>query len=134
VNEEFAEKLQEAGVDQNKLVGLMNEIDETKRSVKSHLSQLSSERNEENATRPERQKKIRKMKDKMSFLTEEREVVRSKLGTIKADQKALNKSSNSKNIEFAHAFMAAAERLLTEEIFNEIESRARDIIESKKGR
>jgi hypothetical protein len=131
LNSEFADKLQEAGNNQEKLVALMAEIDETKRSIRSALSQLSSEPDERHSKGRERQTKIRKMKDKMSFLTEEREIVRDKLGRLKMDKKVLNRISSSKSIEFSQAFMAAAERMLSEEQFNEIESRASEILSAE---
>ena len=71
------------------------------------------------------------MKDKLSFLTEEREAVRERLGAMKMDAKALNRASNSRSIDFAHAFIAAAERLLPDEMFLELESRAADILSSE---
>ena len=61
----------------------MNNLDAEKRSVKSHLSRLSSEPDEQYAHGRERQILIRRMKDKLSFLTEEREIVRKKLGELK---------------------------------------------------
>lgn len=131
LSQEFAQKLEEAGSDQKALASLMNEIDETKRSIKSALSQLSSEPNGQHARGRERQVKIRRMKDKLSFLTEEREIVRQKLGRIKMDKKALNRARSSRNTDFTHAFMAAAERLLPEEVFNEIESRAAEILQGE---
>jgi phenylalanyl-tRNA synthetase alpha subunit len=131
VNSEFADKLQNAGNNQKILAALMADIDNTKRAIKSALSQLSSEPDERHARGRERQAKIRRMKDKISFLTEESGVVKERLGRLKMDKKALNRAASSKKLEFAHAFMAAAERILTEKQFNEIEYRASDIIQSK---
>ena len=130
MNPEFADKLQEAGNNKDKLVALLNEIDETKRAIKSSLSQLSSEPDEKTAKGRDRQGKIRRMKDKLSFLTEEREIVRVKLGRLKVAGKALKRCEAGTNVDFAHAFMVAAEQILSEEQLNEIEARASEILDS----
>lgn len=131
VNQQFIERLEQAGFNRRRLTALMADIDEEKRSIKSRLSRLSSEPSEQHAKGRERQVLIRRMKDKMSFLTEEREMVRLRLGRIKMDQKALNRRTNKAEPEFAHAFMAAAERTLSEDSFLELEARAAEILQSK---
>jgi len=131
VHQNFTITLQACGKDKNKLSALLSEIDAEKRSLKSLLSRLSSEPERSYGRGRERQVKIRKMKDKLSFLTEEREAVRERLGTMKMDAKALNRATNSRSIDFAHAFIAAAERLLPDEMFLELESRAADILSSE---
>lgn len=131
LSQEFAQKLQDAGNNQTALVALMNSIDEEKRSIKSALSQLSSEPHEALARGRERQTKIRRMKDKISFLTEEREIVRAKLGRMKMEKKALNRATSEKKAHFAHAFMAAAERSLPAELFNELETKAAEILQNE---
>lgn len=130
MSQKFSEKLAKTGADTDALTALMAEIDAEKRSVKSRLSQLSSEPDSQFAKGKERQVLIRRMRDKISFLTEERELVRKKLGQIKMDKKALNRVSNSVTSDFSHAFMAAAERMLDEEIFSQIEVRASEILEA----
>ena len=118
MSQEFEQKLSDAGYNQPALKLLLNAIDADKRAIKSALSQLSSEPDENMAKGRERQTRIRKMKDKLSFLTEEREAVRMRLGEIKTNNKALNKlqhSSKNKS-EFQQAFMVAAELLLSEEL------------------
>jgi hypothetical protein len=125
----FAEKLQQAGSNQKKLVSLMAEIDETKRSIKSALSQLSSEPDDLCVKGRARQTKIRRMKDKISFLVVEREIVRKKLGSIKTDTKGLNRVVSQVRPDFSQAFMVAAERILSEESFGEIETRAGEILQ-----
>ncbi len=130
MNPEFAEKLQTASNSTDKLVQLMADIDAEKRSIKSALSQLSSEPDERFQGGRERQVKVRRMKDKMSFLTEERELVRQKLGIMKADRKAHNRICTATNATFALAFMAVAERVLPDEVFNAVERRAGEILSS----
>jgi hypothetical protein len=128
ISEEFALKVAEIGFDKERLVELMNELDEEKRSIQSFMRMFSNEpKSEGGGAGPERYRKLRRLKDRRSFLIEEREHVRQKLGQIKGDQKALNKATHRK-VEFCHAFVAAAERMLSEEQFMEIESRAMTIL------
>ncbi len=72
----------------------------------------------------DRQVQIRRMKDKLAFLEDERATVKIALGQLKADQKALNRAVNNRSVEFAHAFVAAAERGLPAEVFSQLEQRA----------
>lgn len=130
---EFAQKLQNAGNDTKALTALMAAIDEDKRALKSALSQLSSEPEGKFGRGRARQVMIRKMKDKQSFLTEEREVVRLKLGRLKMDKKALNRALSSRSPEFTHAFVASAERLLPEELFQDLEVRAAEMLLAENG-
>jgi hypothetical protein len=125
---EFIDQLQACGLNREKLATLMAEIDIEKRSLKSRLSRISSEPNGEFGRGRERQVQIRKIKDKISFLTEEREIVRAKLGTIKMDQKVLNKVIHTRSVDFGLAFTAAAERILTEEQFLELEIKASEML------
>ncbi|MFV1873550.1 MAG: hypothetical protein ACMZ64_09540 [Oleiphilus sp.] len=127
MSQEFESKLVAAGFDAEMLKELMADIDSEKRAIKSHLSQLSSEP-DVRLKGAHRQSQIRKMKDKLSFLVENREEVRKRLGRIKLDKKALNKVSNRISPDFSQAFMAAAERILNEEQFIEIELRASEML------
>lgn len=130
VSERFMNKLNEASVSREKLIQLLAELDEEKRSVRSSLSQLSSEPTTASLKGRERQAAIRRMKDKISFLTEEREAVRQRLGQIKEERKATNRRSPARNAVFTNAFVAAAESILSEQKFLEIELKAAQIIES----
>ena len=131
MSQEFSEKLANAGADTKALTALMADIDAEKRSVRSSLAQLSSEPDSQFAKGKERQALIRRMRDKISYLTEEREEVRRRLGQIKVDKKVLNKVSNRISPDFSQAFMAAAERILSEDQFNEIELRASEMLANK---
>jgi len=129
---EFTQQLQDCGSDRDKLLTLMAEIDAQKRSLKSRLTQLSSEPDGSDYARGrKRQTNIRKIKDKIGFLTEERERVRKKLGSLKMNKKALNKTTNSRKPDFQAAFMTAAEILLDEATFLEIEAKASELLLSK---
>ncbi len=59
-------------------------------------------------------------------------MVRAKLGSLKMDKKAFNKAINNRTPSFSQAFVAAAERVLSEEQFFEIELRAVDILAAEK--
>lgn len=128
MSQDFQEQLTACGYPKNRLLSLMSDLDAEKRSLKSRLSRLSSEPTGKFGRGRERQVQIRKIKDRMSFLTEEREVVRARLGAIKLNRKALNKAVNSRTPSFAHAFVAAAERTLSEEQFLSLESLAGQIL------
>ena len=138
MRQEFMYQLQDCGVDRNKLTTLMAEIDSEKRSLSSDLKRISSNSPEQTPkkTKALRYKKrlnqIIKIKEEIDFLTEEREMVRAKLGSMKMDKKALNKAANNRAPSFNQAFIAAAERILSEEQFLEIELRAVDILDAEK--
>lgn len=92
----------------------------------------SNETGEENGlTGSERYKKLRRVKDRLSFLIEKREYLRLKLGELKTDQKVLNGAANQYSIDFVHAFMAAAQYVLTEEQFADIEVKAAQVLMQK---
>ena len=130
---EFMEKVAEIETDREALLALMNELDAERRLIKSRMRMFSNSPKEEGGwTGSSRYIKLRKLKDKLSFLLEEREYVRAKLGQLKGDQKALRKALNNRSPEFCHAFMAAAERMLDEALFHDIEIRAGRILEQKR--
>lgn len=125
ISEEFAIKVSEISHSKKLLVDLMNQLDEEKRSIRSFQREWSnSPKDDGGLSGSGRYKKLRRLKDRMSFLIEEREHVRQKLGDLKGDQKALNRSVNKRKVEFSQAFVAAAERLLSEEVFAELEAKA----------
>lgn len=128
----FIERLLSCGTNKDKLIVLMSDVDAEKRSIKSYLSRLSSESDGDFGKGRKRQVQIRKLKDKLSFLTEEREAVRVKLGSMKMNQKAMNKAVNSRSVDFAHAFMAVAEQKLSEALFLELELSAAQILSTTK--
>jgi hypothetical protein len=127
MRQEFIEKLEASGWSRKKLQSLMADIDVEKRSIKSRLSQLSSEPKEGDPIGRDRQTLIRRMKDKTAFLTEEREVVRARLGQIKINQSALGRASSRKS-GFTEAFLAAAECRLDEGLLSELEQLAASIL------
>lgn len=128
MEQSFADRLAKTNT-KDELLKLLNELDEDKRALKASLRKFSNESfGEGGLAGKERFRKIRKMKSKLSHLIEDRESVRVKLGKIKEDKNALNRAANQRNIEFCHAFIAAAERILPEEQFLEIELRALDIL------
>ncbi|MCG7878893.1 MAG: hypothetical protein AB2669_07160 [Candidatus Thiodiazotropha endolucinida] len=128
LSEEFVLRVSEISHSKKMLVDLMNQLDEEKRSIRSFQRQWSNDtKNNGGLHGPERYRKLRKLKDRISFLIEEREYVRQKLGELNGDQKSLSRAAH-KNIEFVHAFMAAAERILSEDTFIDLEAKASEIM------
>jgi len=133
ISEAFLNKISEIGNDKQSLVALLNEIDENKRQVSTRLTAVSSGRKEvTEMTTQERRSQIKLMQDKMIYLSEEREYVRSRIAEINSDLKTLNRVVNRRSENFCHAFVAAAERVLDEELFLELESRAASILSIRK--
>ncbi|EJC7176241.1 hypothetical protein DC915_RS03140 [Vibrio parahaemolyticus] len=128
MDQEFLDRLETAGFDKKKLTALLNELDQTKRSIRSQLSQLSSEPNDSTPVGRERQTRIRKMKDKISFITEEREVVRKRLAEIKANISSANRMQHKYRNGFELAFLVAAEQSLDEKQFLELEAQAHKML------
>ncbi len=127
MNQSFTEKLASTR-DKESLIQLMNDLDEEKRRIKAVMSKFSNEDAENGGlTGKERQTKLRKMKTRLSFLIEEREAARQKLGKLNGDKKALNKAMNRK-VEFCHAFLAVADREMSEERFIDLEMKAMELL------
>ena len=131
MDETFYIKLAQCGHNREKLLELMADIDEQKRSLKSRLSRLSSEPDGAFGRGRERQVQIRKMKDKLGFLTEEREAVRARLGALKHGKKTMNKKTQARSCAFAYAFMAAAEICLNQDSYLELELKAVEILQPR---
>lgn len=131
ISQIFILKVNEISSNKDALIELMNQLDEEKRSIKSFMRKYSNEPKSENGgAGSERYIKLRRLKDRQSYLIIEREYVRQKLGSLKGDVKSLNRIVNSKNIALCHAFMAAAERMLDDDIFAELEAKAVMILET----
>ncbi len=126
----FAERLAAAGWSKIDLLVLMNELDDEKRSLKIALRRIAQDpQYSMTGMGRERQNKERRIKDKERYLIEERETVRQRLGRLNREQKAMNKALNREQ-NFPAAFFAAAEEMLDEEQFMELELRAVDILGS----
>ena len=124
--QEFSDRLHDAGWNKKKLLHILNELDEAKRGIKATLRRYAHDPDYLICGR-ERKIMERKLKDKEGYLIKRREIVRDRLGQIKTDQKNMNKAANSHK-GFSDAFVASAERILTEDQFTEIELRAVEII------
>lgn len=124
--QEFSERFHDAGLDKKKLLQMLHELDASKRSIKAALRKYAQDPDcQIHGT--ERKILERKLKDKEGYLIERREIVRDRLGQIKTDGKNMNKAAN-RHKGFSDAFVASAERLLSEDQFTEIELRAVEII------
>jgi len=127
MNEEFTKKLSRLNK-KEELVDFMNQLDEEKRGLKVVVNRFSNENPENGGLQGrERFTKLRNINKRVGYLIKEREEVRQKLGKVKGDQKAFNKAS-TKKVELCQAFVAAAERTLTEEQFLEIEIMASNML------
>ena len=113
--QEFADRLHDAGWDKKKLLQMLNELDESKRKIKSTLRRYAHDP-DYLICGMERKIMERKLKDKEGYLIERREIVRDRLGQIKTDQKNMNKAANMHK-GFSDAFVASAKRILTEDQF-----------------
>jgi len=122
LSQKFSQRVAQINT-RDELKALIASIDETKRSIRSQLSQLSSEPREGMERGRARQAKIRRMKDKMSFLIEEREHVRVKLGTMKAQKKQLHVAT-SRRPTLNDAIVAVLMVSLSEEEFLAMELKA----------
>lgn len=128
LSEQFVLRVSEIAHNRKALIDLMNQLDEEKRAIRSNQRKWSNDTKDNGGLHGvERTRRLRKTKDRISFLIEEREYVRKKLADFKGDQKAL-KRALTKKAEFTHAFFAAAERLLDEEMFTELEIKAAQIM------
>ena len=128
MNQGFAEKLADAGWNKIKLIALMDELDAEKRSIKTALTRIAQD--------PEysmtgmgraRQNKERRIKERQRYLIEEREIVQRRIGKINREMKTMNRMKNEKT-NMACAFYAAAEQMLDQELFTELELRAVEIL------
>ena len=126
----FAERLAGAGWNKDKLISLMNEIDAEKRSIKIALRRISQDPEYSMAGMGrERQNKERRIKDKERYLIEDREIVRQRIGRLNRELKSMNRAKNREQ-NFPAAFVAAAEEMLDQEQFTELELRAVEILGS----
>ena len=100
MNQVFFRRLQDAGMDYQKLLALRNEIDAEKRSATSYLEDVSSGLSEKSKliVGRERQDLIRRLRDKKQFLTEQRVAVQKRLNTITKYRKTFNRVSNSSKL------------------------------------
>jgi hypothetical protein len=131
MNQTIAKKLEEFGNDKTALMALMSELDEEKRRLRDALRKYSNEAyGQSGLAGRERFGKIRRMKAKLGFLVEEREALRKKLGQLNGDQKALKRAMNTKSPQFKDAFLAAAERMLSDEQLLALELKAVEILDN----
>ncbi len=131
ISEEFISKVAGISHDQDKLIQLINYLDEEKRVTRSFQRNWSnSETGEGGLSGSQRSKKLRKLKDKVSFLIEEREYVRQQLKKLKLEKKKLNEAM-TKKASFIEAFYAAAQIKLSEEAFVNLELAAYEILKTR---
>jgi len=122
--ENFRLRMLQATGNKERLIALMADIDEEKRSVRQYLSRLSSEPKGGDPTGKERQSRIRRMKTKTGHLTEYREIVRNAI----ADAKIQFKDSDP--TIYYQAFYDSACVLFTPEQITECQSHAEQAVDS----
>lgn len=124
ISEAFALKVASIAHSKEKLIALMDELDAEKRSLRSSITLwMYDPRVGNGRSKAECHLKTKQLRDRIGFLMEERGYVREKIGKINGDQKALNRAGN-RSVLFSKAFIAAAERMLPEKTFLEIEAKA----------
>ena len=124
ISEEFVFKVAEIAHDKEALVALMADLDTEKRTIRGFMRKYSNEPKEMGGgAGPERYRRLRKLKARLGYLTEEREYVRNKIGELNRQAKLLNKASH-RSLDFSQAFLAAAELELDQETFLELEAKA----------
>ncbi len=133
VSQEFILKVSKIRHDKKALLDLLNDIDAEKRSIKSAKRKWSTLIEKDGGlTGNDRIKKLNRILDKESFLIEEREYVRNRIGDLNKTSKSLKRIANEKKAGFVHAFMVACEQTLSEDLYIEIEQRASQILTLKR--
>jgi PAB1-binding protein PBP1 len=133
LSQSFLLKVNRINEDKDKLIQLMSELDAQKNAARAAMRDISNTPAEEGGlSGRERNRTLRKLRTKIDFLKIEREYVKNKIAEIKKETKRLNRISNNSTPRFQAAFMAAAEKLLDEKTFLDIESKAATIMASRK--
>lgn len=131
INEAFAQRVAAIAHDREALLALMAALDAEKRQIRSFMSKYSNSLPEQGGLAgSERMRKLRRMRDRLSFLTEEREYARQALGRLNGDIKAMNRAINGKGPDFLQAFYAAAERILSTENLEHVEAKAAQMLDA----
>jgi len=128
---EFVIRVSQIKNNKAELVELLNELENEKREIKRKLQKFSnSPKKETGLDSKQRERLIRSLTAKQSYLKNEAAHVRSAIHDFKQTQSTLQRIQNNKKAGLAEAFMATAEKLLTEEQFLEIELRALELLEN----
>jgi len=129
LDQNFVLRVSEIRSNKPKLVALLNEIETDKREIKKKLQKFSSNpKTETGIDTKKRSKLINSLKNKQAYLKDEANHVRSLINTFNQNKAALNRAT-TKKAGLPEAFMAAAELLLDEEQFVELELKAVQILE-----
>jgi len=118
--------LRVAKIDGNKqlLTRFLSELDEQKDSARSTLLNFSDSPEAVGLSEHARIRKLRQLRAKIDRLKVEREYVANKIAELKSQKRISNNSS----AKFQAAFMAAAEKVLDEKTYLNIESKAAMLI------
>ena len=133
LSQRFLLKVSSLEGDKEKLIELMNELDAQKNAARGAMRDISNTPVEEGGlSGKERNRALRKLRTKIDFLKLEREYVKNKIARLKQNTRQLNRITNNTTPKFQAAFMAAAEKLLDEQTFLDIESQAAIILSARK--
>ena len=127
---DFVIRVSEIKNDKPKLLELLNELEAEKRDIKKKLQKFSnSPKSETGLDTKMRERLIRSLLAKRTYLQNEALHVRNAIHEHKRLKSHVNKVLNNKKPGLGDAFMAAAEKLLSEEQFVEIELRALELLD-----
>lgn len=133
LSQSFLLKVNHLQGDRDQLIELMGELDARKNAARAAMRDISNTPAEEGGlSGRERNRALRKLRTKIDYLKIEREYVKNKIGEIKKQTRRLNRISNNTTPGFQAAFMAAAQKLLDEETFLHIESKAALIMAARR--
>jgi hypothetical protein len=118
VDEAFMLKIKPLLKNRDALLEIQQSIDLEKREVKRYLD-IETRKNKH----PDRDRNLSILKDDLVSLVEKGNYVREKLRILKKERTTLNKAK-TRALRFNDAFVAAAELLLDEELFLELEAKA----------
>lgn len=127
---DFKEELIKARGDKEKVKKVMDLLDEDKRKLRADIDQLAFKLNGmDRTTSIPYRKKMDFFNRKLGYLISLRSEARNTLARIKREDKSLRRAVNGKSILFSKAFIAAAEQLLSEDVYLQLELKASQIME-----
>ena len=125
MSQAFTDQLSECNTRES-LVQLMESIDFQRMTLSTEITQLSSQPLD-GMSGQDAYSKLRRMRDKRSYLFSERGLVRQKLSKLNNDVKAVNRA-NDRQPGFSQAFLAACERSMSQSEFLDMEVKAMELM------
>ncbi len=129
LSQRFLLKVAKIDGDKQQLIELMNELEAQKKAARVAMRNISNTPAEEGGLQgKERERKLRGLRTKIDYLKVECEYIKHKISTINTQKKKANRVVHNTSPKFQAAFMAAAEKLLDEKTFLNIENKAAMLI------